>query len=293
MTDHAAGDAAVVDAPGSDAARAALAIGLPAWRIRRGARPSLRSRARATGRVAATTALAALLAVGIPGLTVAAAPTMGILAPNSIGGSSMVGGFTLAGGGQPADVHLFRADAMVAQFTLTWCVPANTQSMLNLIFGTADRSRATQRALYDEIRASNLYTYATAGNDVHGWATALNRRLGPGAYGVRMFSTRGAAIEGIVDSLERTGRPVGVVVDAGTHAWTVVGYRATEWRGTDGAITRRVVDGLYVWGSLGPGTGDPWPFGYQTVGQFAKRFTLYHEWQKPVIWEDQYVFVGG
>ena len=54
-----------------------------------------------------------------------------------------------------------------------WCVPAATQTMMNIILRQQNRSWSRQNALYRQIRANNRYTYATSGNDVAGWAWAL------------------------------------------------------------------------------------------------------------------------
>src|SRR5688572_2560163 len=45
-------------------------------------------------------------------------------------------------------VLLYRRSAIVPQYTSYWCVPAATQTMLNLIRGTSDRSYDTQRRYY-------------------------------------------------------------------------------------------------------------------------------------------------
>jgi hypothetical protein len=186
-------------------------------------------------------------------------------------------------------VDLARDSAIVRQYTSYYCVPASAQTMLNLVKGTSDRSRATQDRLYREIRAANKYRYPTRGNDVRGWARVLNARLGAGgAYADVSFTSRSAAYATIVSSLDRTGRPVGIVVDRGTHAWTVLGFKVRETIGVPGA---RTILGFYVVGPLGPGS-DPWPKAYYTVDQLSTRFTRYHEWQFPVVWEGKFVIVA-
>ena len=88
--------------------------------------------------------------------------------------------------------------------------------------------------------------------------------------------------------MDRTGRPVGIVVDRGSHAWTVVGFRVSETVGVPGSAT---ILGFYVVGPLGPGR-DPWPKVYYTVGQLSTRFTRYHESTRSVVWEGKYVIVA-
>jgi hypothetical protein len=185
-------------------------------------------------------------------------------------------------------VDLSRPGAAVTQYTSYWCVPAATQTMLNLVRGTSDRSYATQARLYRELRAANKYTYPTLGNDVRGWARVLTAHLPAGmGYSDHSFSSQGAAYAAIVDSMDRTGRPVGIVVDRGSHAWTILGFRVTETVGVPGS---RTILGFYVVGPLGS-PRDPWPKAYYTVSQLSARFTRYHESTRVVVWEGKYVIV--
>jgi hypothetical protein len=219
-------------------------------------------------------------------LTLAATPTFAA-DPRTGGGPSAIG--TRVAVERTRTVDLSRDSAIVRQYTNYWCVPASAQTMLNLVNGTSDRSYATQERLYREIRAANKYRYKTNGNDVRGWARVLTARLGPDrAYNDMSFGSRADAYARIVDAMDRTHRPVGIVVDSGTHAWTVVGFRVRE---TVGELGSRTILGFYVVGPLGPGK-DPWPKAYYTVDQLSMRFTRYHEWQMSVVWEGKYVVVA-
>jgi hypothetical protein len=184
---------------------------------------------------------------------------------------------------------LSRDSAAVTQYTSYWCVPASVQTMLNLVTGRSDRSYSTQSRLYTELRRANLYRYSTPGNDVRGWSRVLTAHLPAGnGYADVSFSSRSAAFLAIVTAMDRTKRPVGIVVDEGTHAWTVVGFRVSETPGVPGSTT---VLGFYVVGPLGS-PSDPWPKKYFTADQLATRFTRYHEWQRSVPWEGLYVIVA-
>jgi hypothetical protein len=186
-------------------------------------------------------------------------------------------------------VDLSRSGAAVTQFTSYWCVPAAVQTMLNLINGTSDRSFSTQSRLYTELRRSNRYTYSTRGNDVRGWSRVLSARLPAGmAYEDVSFASRSDAYLAIVKAMDRTKRPVGIVVDAASHAWTVVGFTVRETPGVPNSTT---VLGFYVVGPLGSPT-DPWPKKYLTTSQLNSRFTRYHEATRPVVWEGLYVIVA-
>jgi hypothetical protein len=186
-------------------------------------------------------------------------------------------------------VDLSRTTAHVLQYTSYWCVPAAAQTMINLITGRSDSSYATQSRLYTELQRANLYDYSTKGNDVRGWARVLTARLPTGmGYADMSFSSQSAAYGAIVDAMDRTKRPVGIVVAAGTHAWTVVGFTVRE---TTGPTRSRTILGFTVVGPLGS-PKDPWPKKYLTVSQLSSSFTRYHEWQRKVVWEGKYVIVA-
>jgi hypothetical protein len=187
---------------------------------------------------------------------------------------------------QVVSVNLYRAYSAVHQYTMKWCVPANSQKMLNIINHTTDRTYATQLRFSRQVRSLNGYRYITGGNDVRGWARFLDAHVGgPWHYADRSFATRAQAIDAIVESIDRTGHPVGIVVGHGTHAWTVVGYRATVTEGVPG----RAIVGLFVSGSL---RSDPYSWKYMTLADFATHYTRYHEWTRRVIWEGKFVIVS-
>ena len=245
-------------------------------------------RRRRLGRLVSGAAIATLaIALGaMPAL--AADPTRGATVPvRTTPVTSDPAGST--GTTATRSVDLSRDSAIVLQYTSYNCVPAATQTMINLVTGASDRSRATQTRLYNELQRANLYDYATNGNDVRGWSRVLTARLGAGrAYADLSYTSRSAAYAAIVETMDRTRRPVGIVVDEGRHAWTVVGFTVRE---TTGVPASRVIVGFTVVGPLGS-PRDPWPKRYYTVDQLATRFTRYHEWQRSVPWEGQYVIVA-
>lgn len=178
---------------------------------------------------------------------------------------------------------------MVRQYTNYWCVPATTQSMVNLVRGTSNRTYLTQKYYYKRIRQNNRYYYRTLGNDPQGWAWGLNYfSRGSARYAARAYSNKQAALEYIVASIRRTREPVGVTVRGGTHAWVVLGYRTSH---DPIEPTRKTILGYYVSGPLGS-YADKWPYRYLTVAQFRMSFTRYHEWQRSVIWEGKWVVVA-
>jgi hypothetical protein len=226
--------------------------------------------------------LAAALATVAGPPVLAADPTRPATTPT-------VTGVTTAAAERTRTVDLFRSGAAVEQYTSYWCVPAAVQTMINLSTGRSDRTYATQSRLYTELRRANLYRYSTRGNDVRGWARVLTARLPTGmGYADQSYTSRSTAYLEIVKAMDATGRPVGIVVDEGTHAWTVVGFSIRETPGVPNSTT---VLGFYVVGPLGS-PSDPWPKRYYTVAQLNSRFTRYHEWQRSVPWEGKYVIVA-
>jgi len=185
-------------------------------------------------------------------------------------------------------VILYRSAAAVRQYRNTWCVPAATQTMMNIILRQKIRTYARQYLLYRQIRMNNRYTYSTNGNDIAGWAWAL-RHWTRQPYTAKSYTSRTTAINAMVEAIDRTRHPVGITIKRGTHAWVVMGYKA---RVQVGDPSKRTILGLYVFGPLGPGSSDPWPYKYYNLTSIAKVYTAYHEWQRRVVWEGRYVLVA-
>lgn len=188
------------------------------------------------------------------------------------------------------NVNLYRANAGATQFTSFWCVPASVQTMTNIILGTRDTSYATQKLLASVTYRFNRYHYAGPGNDIRGWAGALNWRLPdtlPVVYRDRSYPSRTAALDAIVDAIEETGYPVGITVWHGSHAWSVVGYRISQV--PDEPATREIL-GFYVIGPLGS-PRDPWPVRYAPVASFVTDYTRYYEDEAREPWNMDYVLV--
>ncbi len=186
-------------------------------------------------------------------------------------------------------VNLYRSTAMVRQYTNYWCVPAATQSMVNLVRRTSNRSYLTQKFYYKMIRQHNRYYYRTRGNDPQGWAWGLRHfSRGTAMYAARAYTDKQQALNAIVASIAKYKDPVGVTVRSGTHAWVVLGYRTSH---DPIAPTRKTIMGFYVSGPLGS-AADKWPYAYLTTAQFKSYFTRYHEWQRKVIWEGKWVIIA-
>jgi hypothetical protein len=164
------------------------------------------------------------------------------------------------------ELDLYRRGDFVAQTNLYQCVGASMQMMLNMIGSRDDRTAATQRRLWQLAR-----TYSPPrppdmpprrGASVRGWAAGLTV-LDVGPYRVVGFRSIGEAMRAAAHALRATGKPVGLLMWAGRHAWVMSGFRATaDPRSSSGfRVTHvQVLDPLYplgssVWGrSPAPGT---------------------------------------
>lgn len=187
---------------------------------------------------------------------------------------------------------VYRSGAVVRQYTNYWCVPASVQTMANLVLGTSDTSYATQKLLASVTYRFNRYRYGdpSRGNDIRGWAGALNWRLPdtlPVVYRDRSYTSRQAALHAIVDAIDETGYPVGITVWHGGHAWAVVGYRVRQ---VPGDRSTREFLGFYVVGPLGS-PRDPWPVRLMGIDGFLDQYTRYYEHREREPWHNDYVLV--
>ncbi len=122
---------------------------------------------------------------------------------------------------------VYRTGAFVTQKTGQWCVGASSQMMLNLINKTHDTSYATQAALMAYARAHETEPASKPGADPRGWANALTH-AGAGTYTDRTFPSMDAALAYAARRLLVTGKPVGLTVGFGSHAWVMTGFSANR-----------------------------------------------------------------
>ena len=146
-----------------------------------------------------------------------------------------------------------RAD-FVAQTNFVQCVGASMQMMLNIIEPGRDRSAKTQRKLQELARewsGSRPDGRQRQGASVRGWAAGLNI-LGAGPYKLVGEASVGAALRTAARAIAETGKPVGLLVWRGRHAWVMTGFQATAdpLASDEFRVTRAIVmDPLYPYGS--------------------------------------------
>jgi hypothetical protein len=150
-------------------------------------------------------------------------------------------------------VDLGTRSDFVPQATFVQCVGASMQMMLNMIRPGSDRSAATQRrlqALAREWSPPAPDGFERQGASVVGWMTGLNR-LGVGPYVLIGTDTLDEALLAAARAIRLTGKPVGLLMWHGRHAWVMSGFQATtDPLDPNARVTGAVVeDPLYPYGS--------------------------------------------
>ncbi|HLO34560.1 MAG TPA: hypothetical protein VK194_00695, partial [Candidatus Deferrimicrobium sp.] len=140
-----------------------------------------------------------------------------------------------------------------SQTNFVQCVGASMQMMLN-IMGAHDRTSRTQtrlQVLARDLSGPTRAGFERKGASVRGWTDGLNQ-LGAGPYRLVGTDTLQEALRLAAWSIRETGRPVGLLVWAGRHAWVMSGFEATaDPRATSRfRVTKAIVlDPLYPYGS--------------------------------------------
>lgn len=164
----------------------------------------------------------------------------------------------------------------VAQTNLVQCVGASMQMMLNMIQPGRDRSASRQLQLQKLARAwsgARADGRQRQGASVRGWAAGLNI-LGAGPYRLVGAKTLEQAMRTAAEAITATGRPVGLLVWRGRHAWVMSGFAATADPAAtnDFQVTRAVVhDPLYPYGNAVWGRS-PGPGEAITVSELGRQF---------------------
>lgn len=164
----------------------------------------------------------------------------------------------------------------VAQTNFVQCVGASMQMMLNMIQPGLDRSASRQLQLQKLARAwsgSRPDGRQRQGASVRGWAAGLNI-LGAGPYRLIGTKTLEQAMKTAAEAIAATGRPVGLLVWRGRHAWVMSGFTATADPATtdEFRVTRAIVqDPLYPHGNAVWGRS-PRPGEAITVSELRRQF---------------------
>ena len=183
----------------------------------------------------------------------------------------------------------------MAQTNLVQCVGASMQMMINVMAPRNDRTAVTQHRLWLLARSLGPHRPKSVrgrGASPVGWARGLDR-LGYGPYLAVGFPTLGAAVKSAARAMRLTGKPVGVLVFGGRHAWVMTGFHATAdpirtnaFRVTDVTI----LDPLYPLGSGVWGPSPP-PGSRLTPSRLGRTFVPRRPFVRPSPLDGRYVLV--
>ncbi len=162
------------------------------------------------------------------------------------------------------------------QYTFDWCVAASIQMAHNLIDDTGGGTWADstqQGELWEMARARSSNSFN--GANPLGWGQVLTE-VGMGPYTVVSIADYGTALQTAARAIAETGRPVGLVMWRGRHAWVMSGFESIgdPARFQDFAVTGvRVQDPLYPHGS-GQWGPSPAPNSLLTPEELATQFVV-------------------
>ena len=153
----------------------------------------------------------------------------------------------------PYKLDLGTRSDFVAQTNFVQCVGASMQMMLNMILDEDDRTAKKQlelQKLARQLSGRRPDGDERQGASVRGWAAGLNR-LGAGPYTLVGATTIDEAMLTAAKAMRKTGKPVGLLMWRGRHAWVMSGFRATgDPLATGTRVTAVYVeDPLYPYGS--------------------------------------------
>ncbi|MUU72276.1 MULTISPECIES: hypothetical protein [Pseudarthrobacter] len=177
---------------------------------------------------------------------------------------------------QPFALNLYQEGDFVPQYTFDWCVAASIQMAHNLIDDTGGGTWADstqQGELWEMARARSSNSFN--GANPLGWAQVLTE-VGMGPYTVVSIADYGTALRTAARAIAATGRPVGLVMWRGRHAWVMSGFESIgdPARFQDFSVTGvRVQDPLHPHGS-GQWGPSPAPNSLLTPEELATQFVV-------------------
>ena len=173
-------------------------------------------------------------------------------------------------------VNLYQEGDFVPQYTFDWCVAASIQIAHNLMDDTgggtwSDRTQQSELWEMARSRSSNSFN----GANPLGWAEVLTQ-AGMGPYSVVSIADYEDALQTAARAIADTGRPVGLVMWSGRHAWVMSGF---ESLGDPNKFPEFTVTGIHVQDPLYPhGSGQwgpsPAPNSLLTPEQLATQFVV-------------------
>ena len=174
---------------------------------------------------------------------------------------------------EPFAMNLASRDDFVAQYTFEWCVGASLQMAVNMATDQERTTRADQGDLWEMARDRSFSPFG--GANPRGWTAALND-LGIGPYRLVSLPTFDEALAVAAEAIRATGRPVGLVMWRGRHAWVMSGFEAS---GDPALVDAFEVTGIRVHDPLYPHGSSVWgkspkPNTLVSPATLAKQFVL-------------------
>ncbi|MGF6835686.1 hypothetical protein QF015_003884 [Paenarthrobacter sp. TE4293] len=173
-------------------------------------------------------------------------------------------------------LNLYQEGDFVPQYTFDWCVAASIQMAHNLVDDTGGASWAApaqQSELWEMARARSSNSFN--GANPRGWAQVLTE-VGMGPYSVVSIAGYEDTLQTAAQAIAETGRPVGLVMWSGRHAWVMSGFESV---GDPALFPEFQVTGIHVLDPLYPyGSGQwgpsPAPNSLLTPEQLATQFVV-------------------
>ena len=156
---------------------------------------------------------------------------------------------------QPFSYNLYQEGDFVPQYTFDWCVAASIQMAHNLVDDTGGGTwsdAAHQGELWNMARARSSNSFNGA-NPI-GWAQVLTE-VGMGPYRVVTIADYQDALQAAARAIAQTGRPVGLVMWSGRHAWVMSGFQSL---GDPAQFPEFTVTGIHVQDPLYPHGSGQW-----------------------------------
>ena len=187
---------------------------------------------------------------------------------------------------------VFTRGSFSYQYTNYTCVGASVQMMLNMIEGRRDHSASAQKTYWRYGRNHGRYQPNNNGVDPVGWVAALEH-FGAGDYSVSLAKRYQPGLRKLAVRMRATGRPIGLFVHHGGHAWVMTGFESTADPNDTSAFkvtAAQVMGPLYPNGTIGGKSYDPGPRTWLTAKQLRKKFTPL-QWDQAPEWSGRWVAV--
>jgi hypothetical protein len=187
---------------------------------------------------------------------------------------------------------VYHAGAFSYQHLDYTCVGASVQMMLNMINGTSRHSASAQKTYWQYGRDHSKYKSSNNGVDPVGWVAALEH-FGAGDYAINVASRYQSGLKTLAERMRATGRPIGLFVDHGGHAWVMSGFASTADPAATNTfkVTSVQVEGpLYPDGTLNGKSYDPAPGTWLSASALSNKFNRMR-WARAPQWNDHWIAV--